>query len=225
MVFPGIANSPDHNRSPRGDGFGTVTVSSRGVVSFAGLLADGSKVTQSANLSAQGDWPFYLNLYNGGGSMWAGLSFAISPDHGLSGTVTWRRPAMSGEIYPSGFTEVPSEVIGSSYIAPAGKTNRVIAVSNAVLSFADDHALQLPDCPVTLLPGNKAINGAGSPHKVTMEIVGKTGRFSGTVKPGGTGAKVAFQGVFLQSSNSAGSGAGYFLREKLSGRVVFTGAP
>src|SRR5262249_25582069 len=66
FVIPGSTNSPN---LPVADGYGTVSVTTAGRLSLAGLLADGTKITESTSLSTNGQWPLFGSLYNGMGSV------------------------------------------------------------------------------------------------------------------------------------------------------------
>jgi hypothetical protein len=220
MRLPGIFGDEG---VPQGDGVGAVSISARGVITLAGSLADGTKVTQSANLSSHGDWPLYLSLYGGTGSLWAPATVAGSPASDLRGELTWNRPAMLKAIYPNGFSEVHSEITGWRYQAPATKTGRVVEITNAILSFAGGSFASPLDCPVVLGLNNKVTNL--SPHILKMKIDPKTGLFSGTLTESGTKAKLPFAGAFLQPPGTAGYGNGWFLRENLGGRIEFKAAP
>ena len=220
MVLGGI---PGTDNSPQGDGFGTVTVSARGVITLAGTLADGTKVMQAATLSREGDWPLYISLYKGGGGSLQGSPvFASPPGRDLSASGKWFRPAMIKTIYPAGFA-VETAINGSRYVAPIGKTNRVVAISNALVRLTGGSFASMMDFPVLLSANNKVVNE--SLQKLSMRIDTSTGLFSGSVTPDGAKTALPFQGVFLQSSNPIGYGAGYFLRENLSGRIEFKIAP
>ena len=72
LILPGQDKDPT---LPEGDGYGTVRVSAAGVATFTGTLADGTVVSQSAPVSKNGDWPFYLSLYSGRGCMQSWLAF------------------------------------------------------------------------------------------------------------------------------------------------------
>ena len=220
MRLPGVFGD---DRLPQGDGVGAVSISARGVITLAGSLADGTKVTQSANLSSHGDWPLYLSLYGGGGSLWARATVANSPASDLGGELTWNRPAMKKTIYPSGFSEVRSEITGWRYQPPADKSERVVAITNAILSFTGGSFASPLDCRVVLGLGNKVTNL--SPHLLKMTIDPKSGLFSGTLTEAGTTAKLPFQGAFFQPIGAAGGGTGWFLRENLGGRIEFRAAP
>ena len=122
LLIPGGA---DGVAQPGGDSYGTITVSSTGAISFSGELADGSKVTQKANLLSTGQWAFYLPLYSGKGSILSWLTFSNGV---IDGSVEWFKPAGSGgKLYTAGFTNV-TEAAGSSYVFTSG---------TPVLNFSD----------------------------------------------------------------------------------------
>jgi hypothetical protein len=78
---------------PIGLGFGRVTVSSSGTTKFAGMLADGTRVSGGALLTGENRWPFFSGLYQGGGSISGWITLDRSQlNHDLSGTVDWKKP-------------------------------------------------------------------------------------------------------------------------------------
>jgi hypothetical protein len=58
-----------------GNGSGVVTVSDSGNATFSGTLGDGTAVTSASTVTGQGQWPFYLPLSGGNGSILGWLSF------------------------------------------------------------------------------------------------------------------------------------------------------
>ncbi len=61
-----IAIPPDTNSTcgaTNGYGYGTVTVSTSGTITFAGGTADGHAVSQSVPISQNGDWPLFVQMY------------------------------------------------------------------------------------------------------------------------------------------------------------------
>jgi hypothetical protein len=72
LVLPG---GDDASAQSGGSGTGTVTVSDSGDATFSGTLADGTPVTCAGTVSGQGQWPFYLPLPGGNGSILGWLSF------------------------------------------------------------------------------------------------------------------------------------------------------
>ena len=72
LAFPHSADSP------KGDGFGTLTVTPAGAVHFVGTLGDGTAVTQGTSLSGSGDWPFFALLYGNKGLLCGELVFNLA---------------------------------------------------------------------------------------------------------------------------------------------------
>ena len=81
LVIPGS----DDDAEPGGNGFGTLTVSKTGGVTFSGVLGDGTKVVESAALSSEGQWPLYVPLYQNQGLLIGCLNVTNAPDSDLSG--------------------------------------------------------------------------------------------------------------------------------------------
>jgi hypothetical protein len=122
--------------SPEGNGHGTATVDGNGVVNFRGFLADGTPVAQRVALSRDGDWPFYVSLYGGQGSLLGWVTVAAQGTSELiSPRVSWTKPALSTtKYYPQGFL-VESPLVGSSYAPPVGTTSPVLNMTDGVISF------------------------------------------------------------------------------------------
>jgi len=91
--------NPDN---PQNDGTGTLTVTTTGQVKFKGVLGDGTKVSQSATVSQNGDWPFYIPLYKNGGQIMGWLNFDGAGDVG--GQPSWIKLANPrSKTFPDGF--------------------------------------------------------------------------------------------------------------------------
>ena len=100
LLIPGSENAATQ---PGGNGFGAVTVSDLGAITFSGTLGDGTRVTASSVVSHDGQWPFYVSLYGGKGSILGWLSF--TNDGAISGQTGWFKLAMpAAKLYPGGFT-------------------------------------------------------------------------------------------------------------------------
>jgi hypothetical protein len=99
LVFPGGDGDPTH---PQNDGTGTLTVSTAGQVKFKGTLGDGTKVSESATVSQEGDWPFYIPLYKQGGQIMGWLNFDGTGNVG--GQTSWiKQPNSKSKTFPDGF--------------------------------------------------------------------------------------------------------------------------
>src|SRR5262249_11386157 len=84
-----IPGSSDSSLQPGGNGYGTVSVDALGRIKFAGRLGDGTVVSQQAVLTGQSQWPLYLSLYSGNGSILGWLSLLSEPTNDITGTVNW----------------------------------------------------------------------------------------------------------------------------------------
>jgi len=198
---------------PGGDGFGTARVDAGGTVSFAGTLADGSKVTQKTAVSRNGNWPFYLALYGGKGSMLGWLTFGDGPTNDLGGKLSWiRPPSITSALYPAGFA-FDTEVDGSVYTRPG--TGRVLDLTNAVVVFTGGNLSAPITNPVMLGPDNKVTN-EGS-NRLVLTVVTPLGLIHGAVTPPEGANSLPFRGVLLQKQRS---GAGFFLGTSQSGRLL-----
>jgi hypothetical protein len=105
LVFPGPGDGdPTH---PQDDGTGTLTVSPSGQVKFKGTLGDGTKVSESATISQEGDWPFYIPLYKQGGQIMGWLNFDGAGNVG--GQTSWiKLPNDKSKTFPEGFQLNPN---------------------------------------------------------------------------------------------------------------------
>jgi hypothetical protein len=99
VTFPGPGDSdPSH---PQNDGTGTATVTTTGQVKFKGVLGDGTRVSQSTIISADGRWPFYVPLYRQGGQITGWLNFS---DTTVGGPTSWiKLPNDRNKTFPGGF--------------------------------------------------------------------------------------------------------------------------
>jgi hypothetical protein len=211
LLIPGSDNA---SAQPGGNGFGAVTVDTSGHVSLSGTLGDGTPVTSSSVVASQGQWPFYVSLYGGKGSLLGWLSF--TNDDGISGPIDWfKLPQATAKLYPGGFTN-GTEAIGSIYqytngLPVLGFTNGLLSLLNGDLaqSITNDVALG-PDLPAT---DRSAI-------KLTVKT--SSGLFHGSVINPETQKPISVKGIVLQNQNC---GAGFFLGTNQSGSVLLSAAP
>src|SRR5206468_523443 len=101
---------------PQGDGVGTLTVSTAGVATLVGTLADGAKVSYANALSKTNMWPVYVVLASGQGAL-AGPAHlgdrpAVSDADGLD--LQWYKPASKAAQYPAGWASgIQLDLLGS----------------------------------------------------------------------------------------------------------------
>jgi hypothetical protein len=210
LLFPGTNNSSDQ---PAGNGFAAVTVNTLGDVSLSGSLGDGTAFTASSVVASQGQWPFYVSLYGGKGSILGWLSFATNGE--VDGNIEWfKMPEPSAKLYPGGFN-YGTDVIGSTYKYTNGQP--VLGFPHGLLSLTGG---DLPETisnevGVGVMPATES-----STNK--LSVMNSTGMFRGSVINPATHKPIAVSGIVLQNQNF---GAGYFLGTNQSGSVYLSGAP
>ena len=193
LVIPG---SETNSSLPAGDGFGTVKVNASGRVNFAGTLADGTKISQSATLSKIGYWPLYIPLYSGNGSLMSWLAFASNTTNDFSGTLSWIKQAGSkSKYYLGGFT-CECDTFGSTYVS----TGSILNLPTANLTFSGGGLASAITNSITIGPGSKIIT-PGKDLKVSFSA--STGTFKGTFLDPASGKPLSFSGAVFQKLNAA----------------------
>jgi len=208
LLIPG---TPGLTETPAGDGYGTVKVGPLGHVLLNGALADGTKVTKSATISKAGEWPLYVSLYNGQGSILGWLLFTNLTGEDLGGSLGWSKGQQpSAKYYPMGFA-IETEVLGSKYV-PALESG--ILSNFGQLSLAQGDLTQSFTNQFILTSNNKVSNL--SSNKLTLSFNLASGLFKGTVAEPVTRRLIPINGVVLQAQNYGG---GFFLNLNQSGPV------
>jgi hypothetical protein len=193
-----------------GDSYGAGTVNKQGVLTLTGALADGVTFSESAPVSRDGQWPFYVYDAAGKDSV---LGW-VSVGNGLTGTnVTWSKAAGKGPLYAAGFTNV-FEVMGSPWQAPGSKTSALTLTDPIVIVSGGG----LPE-PLTI---SVALQNylTYSATNLTLSINESSGKFSGWFDSPGTGHRQTVSGVVLQN---LGSARGFFQGTNESGAVLLKG--
>jgi hypothetical protein len=166
---------------PLGNGYGSATVDGNGTVKFSGVLADGTKITQSSQLSADGTWPLFVPLYSGKGLLMSWVSFQNRTDDDLHGAINWVKQAdVLAKFYSSGF-------------AMAGNTVGAKFTPSSALAL-NAQAAQLQS------DGNGAIT--------SLKNSPKNGTFKGSMMNKSTGKPMSFQGALLMKTDT---GYGFIL--------------
>jgi hypothetical protein len=203
-----VVIEPDTNSmtGPAGNSVGTILLGTSGTISFAGRLADGTRVSQRSTLSKAGLWPFYGSPYRGLGSILSPVTLDTNQSTtDLSGPLCWFKQSQAGaRYYPEGFTN-STTLLGSQYRAPQG-TNPVLSLTSAVLSFTSDPLGPGFACDIDLTPQNTILNR--SSNKLTVRLSKATGLFAGSVVPPGGTQALPFSGALLQKRNA---GVGFYL--------------
>ncbi len=219
LVIPPATNGPATN----GNGYGVVTVSSNGVVTFAGATADGAAVSQTVPVSTNGDWPLFVQIYpvtktNNAGILGGWLTFA---NNGApTGSVFWiKTPAYTNSlVYPAGFTNEVN-ILSSVFTAPTKANPKVLPnMVEGTAVFAGGNLTN--DITEYLLMAN---DGAVFSTEPTTQIkMAKTGLVTGKFLHNATGKAVSFSGVVLQSATNV---YGSFVGTNAAGSVTILGSP
>jgi uncharacterized repeat protein (TIGR02543 family) len=211
IVFPGQA---DDASLPAGDGYGTLHLGTDGLGTLSGTLADGTSFSQTAWLTAEGDWPLYVSLYAGKGAVVSWMTFTNQVSSDINGAVVWIKQANPAAAqYPVGFIS-DTKLIGSLYVAPTGG-NKAINLSSASVRFTGGNLPADFSNTVSVNAGSSVVNL--SPNALTLTIATTLGSFTGQVAEPGTGVVHPFSGVVLQKQNM---GYGFMSGVKASSRVV-----
>jgi len=212
LILPGQDGAPG---STAGDGYAAVRATSGGVVSVAGVLADGTRFTQAAALSSAGFWPMFVPNSAGQGLLTGWLGFQSGSSSSPDGTLTWIKPQASTSIYESaGLTNI-TQTIGSSYLLSKSATGLPWESTPFEAVFSGgDLATGFTNSCVMLNPSHAVSQGISG---FTMNFSRTTGLFRGKVVDPATGQQLNFGGAVLQN---VGSGFGYVLLPNRSGRIV-----
>jgi hypothetical protein len=197
--------------SPLGDGYGTVRIDGSGNVYFAGLLADGTVVSQKTAISRHGVWPLYASLYGGAGMLQSWMKFEAAGGDDLAGQVIWIKQAgVPARPYAAGFTNELA-ASGSRYATPAVGQKVLPITAGQVIMTGGGFGLSVTN---RFALATKNVVQPENPAALKLSFVPSTGLFRGTVLQ--DGRKMTFQGV-LDSKD--GVGTGFFLNNNLSGQV------
>jgi List-Bact-rpt repeat protein/CARDB protein len=200
---------PAHQEStaPRGTGYGTLTVDALGAIRFAGMLGDGTAISQAATLSKTGMWPFLVAPYKTGGAVSGWLTLTNTSD--IGGTLNWFKTGFSEQI----------NLIGSRYTRATpvlfantgGKGVMTITGGNLAGTAHPDNVL-ISTANTVSCSNDKAF---------TMKLTLTTGAFTGTFADPGGGKPKAFSGVVFKKQNI---GAGLFLGNGQTGSIEIDAA-
>ncbi len=210
---------------PHGDGYGTVTVASAGLLRAAGALADGTKFSQGITLPNAGVWPLYVLLYGGKGSLSGEAAFSPQPGSDVSsGAVAWiKPPAPKDARYKAGFATTLA-LTGSKYIRPGVAGPRVILAPQGLgrAHFEGGDLAAAFDADFQLSLAGKFTAELPNTARLLFALNTSSGIFSGSVRPSPAAAAIVFSGAIVTKANA---GFGYFLGKTTGGRVSLTARP
>lgn len=201
------------NGTPTGHGYATMTISTSGGVAIAGVLPDGTKLTQKSQISGAGLLPFYAGLYAGHGSISGWLTLSNQPSSDLEGSVYWVKAAQKSKLYPGGFSNL-AQIVGSKY--QPGAPPPLFDFSAGEVSLIRGN-LSAPVFNDVMVGSDNKVTDLGI-NKLAMSITSASGLFKGALNNPASGKRLNFSGVILQKQNA---GYGYFLGSTESGDVTF----
>lgn len=220
MAWPGLAGD---EFVPGGASYGAISISSNGVISLKGHLADQTSFSHQGQVSRGGCWPLYLPVYSGKGSLLSWLAFTNRTADDFHGLLNWSKPVLAtARYYRVGFATNQVEAVGARYSPPAG-TNTILGLNEGLLMLLGGNLGE--DLTNTFRLGAPARFTNAGPHRLTLGFTTSSGLFKGTLVPTNAAAKsISIAGAILQKSTNA---MGYFLGTNQSGavRLESTGAP
>lgn len=212
-----ITGTNDPVAGPAGDSYAAGKIDGAGNIKLTGKLADGTKLALKSVVSSAHEWPLYASLYSGKGSI-AGWMTATNNSLVPWGMVHWFKPATTKGFHTAGLTNF-AMMLGSPFVQPATKTNRVVNISNGLATFSAGNLGTPVDYYFTLNPDNKVTStNAG----FTWTINTASGLFKGTFLHPDTQRKTTFNGAIRQNADEA---SGWFPGTNESGWVILRAVP
>ena len=215
LLIPAGTNA---SAQPSGHGFGAMTVSALGNVTLTGILGDGTTFTSASVVStnaesSQGQWPVYISLYGGKGSILGWLSFTNNGD--INGQVAWLKlPEATAKFYAAGFTN-SADVIGSPYHYTNGLP--VLGFTEGQLLLTGGNLTQDITNQIALDSNNETT----APATNKLSFKASSGLFKSSVINPETGRLITVNGIVLQNQNV---GAGFFIGTTEIGSVLLSSA-
>ena len=214
LIFPGAGNPADAMQ-PQGDGFGSLTVSAAGKVTFSGLLADNTAFTQTTTVSEDGQWPLYASLYSRKGQILGWLNFAGSVPH-LAGEYNWIKLTNgAAKFYPGGFI-LQTNANGSKYQAPSAGMP-LLNFNSGTMTLIGGNYFDTYSSVATNPPGS-TLTYRGT-NKLSLTLNNPTfGLFKASLVDPVRLKPVSFKGAILQDQQLA---SGFLTGTNQSGKVSF----
>ncbi len=172
-----------------GVGYGLATIATSGTVTASGTLSDGTAYSQSTTISKNGEWPFYLPLYSGAGSLISWVNFTNRPASSLEGAAVWMRT--------NRFTNAII-LTGSSYVKPLTGF-RALDVTNGNAIFGVGALIT----NTITLKTNNTITVTGGTNRLALAINTTNGAITGTFLNPTTHVSTAIKAVLLQQTREA----------------------
>jgi len=192
---------------PQGDGYALLSVTAAGSVRLTGKLGDGSVITQSAPLSADGRFAVHLPLYKKRGVLAGWIDFQpVNEVSDFNGTLHWTKSdTAGGPLYATGF-DLEVDLMGSRFVPPVAG-HRILnlenSAENGVIFLGEGNLDQALNFPATLQASNVVQSAVTTPKAFVLTMTPSTGFFSGSFFHPVTKKTAVFSGVVFQKQNLA----------------------
>jgi hypothetical protein len=239
-VFPSVSYNPDSmGRYPNGNGYTSVGISKAGIVTLAGVLADGATFTATSRLSKIDPYPgryaLFIPLYHNLGFLTGWVSLDDRAGDDMSGTLHWRRPTdLNATRYPMGWKNLWVYHRASRYNVTPGASVLTLrsgdplppedADGNVKVSFNNGNFATWLEKFANVSPGDLVTSAPPGDASYTLTINRTTGIFTGSFQHT-DGTSPSFSGIIMQDGLFNAGGYGFFLstNHSLDGGVVLQG--
>lgn len=226
MILPALPDA-DNQQVPGGDGWARVNVNAGGKVQIVGALGDGTRFSESACLSNEGEFFLYRWLYRPvageRGFLGARLVFRnLDPDiSDFDGVAQWNKVADTRERrYPDGFS-VEAWALGSRYQKPARGERALASLAdqyhNSCLALMGEGGPDNGDLErsATWMTNNRiAYYG---PERASASVQAANGGLTGFWFDPESRTRWPFTGVVFQAQQIV---AGHFLNTDSTGKLA-----
>jgi hypothetical protein len=199
--------------STGGDGYGTVSVGLNGLVALQAVLSDNTGAPAApASVSPSGQWPLYIPLYGGLGSLVGWIDFRSTSSNSFAGTAAWFRTGSAAT-----FTNLLS-VAGSTFTNATSKSSILGATNLSVVLSGGGLTTALTNAVILEKSGKLEPTGGNIPG-LALSINPSNGVITGGCKDPFTGRTAPIKGVIFQQQTNAG---GFFPGTGAVGQFLLT---
>ncbi|MDB6072461.1 MAG: hypothetical protein JWO89_101 [Verrucomicrobiaceae bacterium] len=176
--------------APIGDNYTVVTTARSGTATAAFAMADGSVVTWSGVMGANGQLPAFGLLYGGKGSVSSPMTVNGADRTINATTAIWVRPSsFTDKQFPAGFQYNGLTASGQAYAAPVPATVRVMSLlgasPNATVSWSGDGVNPALSLGFTVKTSN-LLSVPTTTDALHLGLTASTGLWTGSFKIPGT---------------------------------------
>jgi hypothetical protein len=202
---------------PQGFGYGTLSVSKRGIGRLRGVLGDGTPFNATVPVSGLNTFPLYAQLYGNQGACIGFLNFPTT--NSITATIDWFKPPIANaHFYPGGFNTSVT-MTGARYIAPSRGVPSIAGNAQLILGGGDLPSNIVKNAVIDTA-GNVTVSPPGS-DELALSIAPGNGLFGGSFHPA-INRTTFFNGYLLQTNDF---GAGLFFGTNQTGFILIEPTP